>query len=225
MARVRCPGQTHLQANTFCLSVHSPSGSTGLLTELPTFSLRAQGLAGDTSHALAEHIQPWSPAPGAGPIHTTQTGASWRPSNLAKGHSHKLAAHGGYFGQGTAICQGWKQRSLHMSSQAPALLRSPLGRPQELTCPPAGIGMSCPRAHLLTGRQGVKLSSLKEETKGQCHVLPHHSTQPRKHPCHPGQEVSTQPVSHHGLAAAPSICSPKVSPPIDSPTSSTTHLC
>lgn len=122
LAQARCPRQTHLQANTFCLSVHFPSGSTGLSTELPAFFFCAQGLAGDTSHALAEHTQHWSPAHGAGPTHTTQTGGSWRASNSAKGHSQKLAAHRGYFGQGTAICQVWKQRSLHVNPQPLAQL-------------------------------------------------------------------------------------------------------
>lgn len=44
---------------------------------------------------------------------------------------------------------------------------------------------------------------------------------PGKHLCHPGQEVSTQPVSHPGLAAAPNICSTRVSPLLHS----TTCLC
>lgn len=36
-AEARCPWQTHFQANSFCLSVHFPSGSTGLSTKLPAF--------------------------------------------------------------------------------------------------------------------------------------------------------------------------------------------
>lgn len=38
--------------------------------------------------------------------------------------------------------------------------------------------MPCLRAHLLPGRQGTELSSLEEETKGQCQLLPHDRVQP-----------------------------------------------
>lgn len=79
------------------------------------------------------------------------------PKDTAFG-CQKLAAHRGYFGQGSSHSPG-------QEAEEPI---------QKLTCPPAG---TCLRAHLLPGRQGAELSSLQEKTEGQCQLLPHHRVQ------------------------------------------------
>ena len=151
-----------------------------------------------------------------------QTDGSWGPSNSAKGRSQKLAEHRGYFGQGSSHLPGQEAEELaHEQSsqkQPPALLRSPLQRIWELTCPPASIWTPCLRAHLLPGR-GQRFPPCRRSTKDSVSFSPTTGSswraaqhpQPGKHPCHPGQEGSALPASHPGLAAAPSICSPKVS--------------
>lgn len=101
------------------LSVHLPQQihlPRGLATEL---SPEGWGPSwhGAGCHALAEHTQPrleTLPAHGSwAHLHHPQTGGSWGPSNSAKGHGQKLAAHVGLFWAVT--CQDSRQGSLHVS--------------------------------------------------------------------------------------------------------------
>lgn len=192
----------------------SPSGSTGL-TELPAFP-SWETPAAPLSRATLEHISmPLSSHRSRDHLCHPLT---WGLSSWAKGHRQKLAEHRGYFGQGSSHFSGQvaeePAREQHSQEQSPAWLCSPLELIPELTCPPASTWMSCLRATLsLEDREWSFLSCSRRlrdsvsfvPTKGSSlGTVQHHP--PEKHPCHSGGTAS-----HPGLAAAPSICSPKVS--------------
>lgn len=126
-----------------------------------------------------------------------QTGGSWGPSNWAKGRSQKLAAHRGYFGQGSSHSPGQEAekfaREQRPQEQPPALPCSPLEQIQELTCPPKSNWMPCLRARYLPGRQRMDLASLQEELEGQCQLLPRNRVQPEGSPAPSAWKASLSP--------------------------------
>lgn len=157
-----------------------------------------------------------------------QTGGSWGPSNSAKGHIQKLAAHRGYFGHRSSHLPGQKAEELaHKQSsqkQPPALLSpradsgADLPSSKHLDALPQGPPspwQTGDGAFLPAGgdRGTVSASPPPQGPAGELHST---ISLGSIRPCHPGQEVSTRPASHPGLAAAPSICSPKVSSPLPS---------
>lgn len=154
-----------------------PSGSTSLSTKLllpmleTPAALLSPAQARSGCHAFVSTPSPGHPSRprqpmGAGPICATpRTGGSWGPSNWAKGRSQTLAAHRGYFGQGSSCLPGQEAEELAREQcpqeQPPALLCSPLEQLLGLTCPPTHTWMLSLWPHHLPagGDQGTVSAS------------------------------------------------------------------
>lgn len=180
--------------------------------------------------ALAKHTQPR--LTGRDPASPWEQGPStpppdrWELGTLQLGQRTQLAAHRGYFGQGSSHLPGQEAEELaHEQSpqeQPPALLCSPLEQIQALACPPQAPGCPASGPTFSLAARGQSFPPHRRRPRDNISFSPttgpsqraaqHH--QPGKHPCHPGQEASTQLASHPSLAAAASICSPKASPPL-----------